>query len=107
MNNTHFLLSLLVIAGSTYLIRAIPFALLHTKIKNRFVLSFLHYVPFAVLTAMTFPAALHATTSVIAAAIGLAVSVLLALRRKSLTTVAAAACVTVYVCELIIGFLPL
>ena len=107
MNNTHFLLSLLVISGSTYLIRALPFALLRTKIKNRFVLSFLHYVPFAVLTAMTLPAALYATGSVIAAAIGLAVSVLLALRGTSLTVVAAAACVTVYVCELLIGLLPL
>ena len=107
MNNTHFFLSLLVIAGSTYLIRALPFALLHTKIKNRFILSFLHYVPFAVLTAMTLPAALHATSSVVAAAIGLFVSVLLALRGKSLTVVAAAACVTVYVCELLIGVLPL
>lgn len=107
MNNTHFLLSLLVISGSTYLIRALPFALLRTKIKNRFLLSFLHYVPFAVLTAMTLPAALYATGSVIAAAIGLAVSVLLALRGKSLTVVAAAACVTVYVCELLIHMFPL
>lgn len=107
MNNTHFFLSLLIIAGSTYLIRALPFALLRGKIENRFLLSFLHYVPFAVLTAMTLPAALFATTSVLAAAIGLAVSVLLALRGKSLTLVAAAACVTVYLCELLIGILPL
>ncbi len=107
MNNTHFLLSLLVISGSTYLIRALPFALLRTKIKNRFLLSFLHYVPFAVLTAMTLPAALYATGSVAAAAIGLAVAVLLALRGKGLTVVAAAACVTVYVCELLIHMFPL
>lgn len=105
MNNTHFLLSLLVISGSTYLIRALPFALLRSKIQNRFILSFLHYVPFAVLSAMTLPAALYATGSVIAAAIGLAVSVLLALRGKSLTVVAAAACVAVYLSELLIGLL--
>jgi branched-subunit amino acid transport protein len=106
MNNTHFFLSLLVISGSTYLIRALPFALLRKKIRNRFALSFLFYVPYAVLTAMTLPAALYATGSVIAAAIGLAVAILLSVRGKGLTTVAAAACVTVYVCELLIGMLP-
>ena len=103
MNNTHFLLSLLVIAGSTYLIRALPFALLREKIQNRFLLSFLYYVPFAVLSAMTLPAALHATGSMVAAALGLAAAGVLALRGKSLTVVAACACVVVYVSELLIG----
>ncbi len=107
MNNTHFFLSLLVISGSTYLIRALPFALLRGKIKNRFLLSFLHYVPYAVLTAMTLPAALYATGSVAAAALGLLVAVLLSVRGKGLTGVAAAACVTVYLAQLVIGLLPL
>lgn len=111
MNNTHFFLSLLVISGSTYLIRALPFALLRKKIKNRFILSFLHYVPYAVLTAMTLPAALYATgdttASILAAALGLLVAAVLAVRGKGLTVVAAAACVTVYLAQLMIGFLPL
>ena len=105
MSNTHFFLSLLVIAGSTYLIRALPFALLRGKISSRFVLSFLHYVPYAVLSAMTLPAALYATGSVAAAAIGLSLAVVLALRGKSLTVVAACACVAVYASELLLGLL--
>ena len=105
MNNTHFFLSLLVIAGSTYLIRALPFALLHGKIQNRFLLSFLYYVPFAVLSAMTLPAALYVTGSALAAALGLVVAGVLSLRGKSLTVVAAAACAVVYVSELLLSLI--
>jgi branched-subunit amino acid transport protein len=105
MNNTHFFLSLLVIAGSTYLIRALPFALLHGKIQNRFLLSFLYSVPFAVLSAMTLPAALYATGSALAAALGLVVAGVLSLRGKSLTVVAAAACAVVYVSELLLSLI--
>jgi len=56
-----FFTYLAVMAGSTYLIRAIPFALINKKIENQFIKSFLHYIPFAVLSAMTFPAILYAT----------------------------------------------
>ena len=90
---------LLLMAGSTYLIRAVPFALVQRKITNRFLRSFLYYIPYAVLTAMTFPAALFAAGNVVAAAIGFAVAVLFALKGKSLTTVAVAACTTVFLTD--------
>lgn len=102
MDNKRFFLYLLVLAGSTYLIRAIPFAAVKKKIKNRFVSSFLYYIPYTVLAAMTFPAALYATGSVTAAAIGLAVALIFAVLGLGLTPVAVAACVTVFVAELII-----
>lgn len=97
-----FFIYLVVMAGSTYLIRAVPFALIHQKIENRFIKSFLHYIPFAVLSAMTFPAILHATDSVISAAIGFGTAVLFAWKGKSLTTVAVAACIAVFLSESIL-----
>lgn len=61
MSNFQFFTYLLVLAGSTYLIRVIPFIALKEKINNRFVRSFLAYIPYAVLTAMTIPAIFYAT----------------------------------------------
>lgn len=98
-----FFTYLAVMAGSTYLIRAIPFALINKKIENRFIKSFLHYIPFAVLSAMTFPAILYATDYVVSAAVGFVVAILFAAKGKSLTTVAVAACVAVFVVESVFG----
>lgn len=63
--------------GHTYLIRALPMLLVRKKIKNRFVQSFLYYVPYAVLAAMTVPAILESTASAVSAMAGLLVAVLL------------------------------
>lgn len=103
MNNFQFFTYLLVMAGSTYLIRAIPFALIRKKIKNKFIQSFLYYIPYTVLTAMTFPAALYVTDSILAAALGLIVAVILAVNKKGLTVVAAASCGTVLVTEALLN----
>lgn len=102
MELREFFIYLLILAGSTYLIRAIPFALLRKKIENRFIKSFLYYIPYAVLTAMTIPAIFYATDYKIGAAAGLAVAVFLALKGKSLTVVAVAACAMVFLVESII-----
>ena len=102
MDNRQFWLYLLVMSGSTYLIRAIPFSLVRKKIKNRFIRSFLFYIPFAVLSAMTLPSALYATDTVIGAAVGIAVAVGLSLWNKSLMVVAASACGAVLVTELLL-----
>lgn len=101
MNNTEFWIYLLLMAGSTYLVRVIPFVLVKKKIENRFIKSFLTYIPYAVLTAMTIPGAVFATTYVWSAAIGLLVALILGLRGKSLTIVAVAACSAVFLAELI------
>ena len=90
---------LLIMASSTYLIRAVPFALVRKKITNRFLRSFLYYIPYAVLTAMTFPAVLFAAGNVVAAAAGFVVAVLFALKGKGLTTVAVAACTAVFIVD--------
>lgn len=92
---------LFLMAGSTYLIRVIPFVLIKNKIENRFIQSFLYYIPYAVLTAMTIPAVFFATDKLISAFAGVVVAVILALRNKSLTTVAVFACLAVFLVELI------
>lgn len=99
-----FFLYLLVMSGSTYLIRAIPFAVINKKIENRFIKSFLYYIPYAVLTAMTFPAILYATDYVVSAAAGFVVALVFAWKGKSLTTVAVVACVAVFLVEWLLIF---
>lgn len=102
MNLKHFLISLSVIAGTTFLIRMLPFELIRKKIENRFIRSFLTYIPYAVLTAMTIPAIFYATSSVISAATGLITAVILALCKRGLTTVAACSCAAVLLTELLL-----
>jgi branched-subunit amino acid transport protein len=102
MPNKEFFIYLLILAGSTYLIRAIPFAAVRKKITNRFVRSFLYYIPYTVLAAMTFPAAFYATGNIIAASAGILVAVVFAIREKGLTLVAVASCVTAFLVSLVI-----
>lgn len=89
-----------VMAGVTYVIRAIPLVLFRKKITNKFVISFLHYIPYAVLSAMTFPAIFSSTASPISAAIGLAVGAVIAYFERGLLTVAVSACAGVFITEL-------
>ena len=97
----NFLWYLLVMAGVTYLIRMLPLTLVRRKIRNAFLRSFLYYVPYAVLSAMTVPAIFYSTDSILSALVGCAVAVVLAYLRRSLLTVAASAVATVFITELI------
>ena len=87
---------LVLMAGVTYLIRALPFALFTKKIENRYIKSFLYYIPYAVLSAMTFPAIFYSTGNLATACCGTAVAFALAFFNCSLTTVAMAAAATVF-----------
>ncbi len=95
---------ILVMAVVTYLIRMLPLAIWTKKITSPFIKSFLYYVPYACLAAMTFPAILHATGSVISGAVGFAVALYLAYREKSLLTVALFGCAAVFVVERVLVF---
>jgi branched-subunit amino acid transport protein len=97
-----FLLYLLVMAGVTYLVRMIPLVLVKKKIQNKFILSFLYYVPYSVLTVMTIPGIFYATGSFVTAAVGFAVAVLLSLKGKSLVTVALLSSAGVLLTELLL-----
>lgn len=92
---------IVLMAGVTYLIRAVPFAFFTKKIKNRFVKSFLYYVPYAVLSAMTFPAILYSTGNMITALCGTVIALILAFLGCSLTTVAVSAAVIVFITSFI------
>ena len=80
-----------VMAIVTYLIRMLPFTLFRRKIKSRFIRSFLHYVPYAVLSAMTIPAVFYATGDVLTSVIGAVVAMILAYFNLPLIVVALAA----------------
>ena len=95
-------LYIVTMALTTYLIRVLPLTIFRKPIQSRFLRSFLHYVPYACLTAMTFPAILTSTETVISGAAALLVAVWLAYRGKSLLTVSLAASAAVMVTEWIL-----
>lgn len=92
-------------AAVTYLIRMLPLVLVKKKIKNRFILSFLYYIPYAVLSVMTIPAIFYATSHKISAFVGFATAVVLSYMEKSLVVVAALSCAAVVVAEVAIKFM--
>lgn len=79
-----------VMAGVTYLIRAIPFTLFRKKVTSPFFRSLLHYIPYAVLSAMTIPAIFTSTGNVLTALAGTVVALALAYLGKPLIVVALA-----------------
>ncbi|MBQ8313423.1 MAG: AzlD domain-containing protein [Clostridia bacterium] len=95
MSWSSFFPYLLVMAGVTYLIRMLPLTVFRKEIKSVFVKSFLHYVPYAVLGAMTFPDVLYSTGSLWTALVGLVVAIIMAWRGRSLLSVAIGACLAV------------
>lgn len=96
----YWLLQLSVMAGVTYLVRMLPLVIFRKKIENKFVQSFLYYIPYAVLAAMTFPAVFSSTGGgIVSALVGVAVALLLAFFEKGLVTVALCACAAVFVTE--------
>ncbi len=101
---TYIFTNIAVMALVTYLIRMIPFAAFRKKIKSKFVMSFLYYVPYAVLSAMTIPAIFYSSGSVISAAVGLIAALALSFLEKGLLIVAASACGGVLLTELIMNF---
>ena len=101
MTDGKLLLYIAVMAGVTYLVRMLPFVIFRKKITSPFIKSVLYYMPYAVLTAMTIPAVFTSAggdmNGIIASLAGVVIAVLLAIKKNSLVTVAAAACVAVYI----------
>ena len=89
-------------ALTTYLIRVLPLTIFRKPIRSRFLRSFLHYVPYACLTAMTFPAILSSTASILSGAAALIVAIILAYRGKSLIVVALSSSATVLIVECVL-----
>lgn len=102
MTDTLYLcLAILTMALVTYLVRMIPLAAIRKKITSPFVLSFLYYVPYAVLTAMTIPGIFFSTDSMITTCVGLACALVAAFFERGLLTVAISACAGVFLTEIV------
>lgn len=89
-----------IMAGVTYAIRVLPLTLIRKQIKNRFLQSFLYYVPYVTLAVMTFPAIMDATQSPIAGAAALIVGIVAAWLGAGLFSVSVLCCIVVFVLEL-------
>ena len=92
-------LYIFAMALTTYLIRVLPLTIFRKPIRSRFLRSFLYYVPYCCLTAMTFPAILSSTASILSGAAALIVAVILAYRGKSLIVVALSSSAAVLIVE--------
>lgn len=97
-----FLPYLLVSAGVTYLVRMLPLVLVRKKFENRFIKSFLYYIPYTVLAVMTVPAIFSSTSSTVSGIAGFICALVTAYIGKNLIFVAAASCAAVLVTELIL-----
>ena len=91
-----------VMAVTTYLIRVIPFAAVRGKIKSPFINSVLYYIPYAVLSAMTFPAIFYATGNTVTSIVGTVVALILAYFDLPLIVVALASSASAFIAGLII-----
>lgn len=100
MNNIY--LYILAMALATYAIRVLPLTLIRKEIKNKYIKSFLYYVPYVTLAVMTFPAILTATQSFLSGFIALIVAIVMAWTGRNLFQVAVVSCVVVFAVELII-----
>ena len=88
MTEFQMLLMVITMALVTYIIRMIPLTFFKRKIKSRYIKSVLYYIPYAVLSAMTFPAIFYSTGNIYTALIGSGVALILAFFNRSLLTVA-------------------
>ena len=103
MNNDWYLLfAILAMTLTTYAIRVIPFFIFDEKFKSKWFRSFLYYIPYTVLAAMTFPTIFYATGNVISSAVGTIVALILAITTENLLMVSFGAAVAAYVVMLII-----
>ena len=98
-------LYIFTMALTTYLIRVLPLTIFRKPIRSRFLKSFLHYVPYACLAAMTFPAILESTGSLVSGAAALVVAVALAYFGKSLLTVALCSSAAVLIVDFLLKLL--
>lgn len=92
---------MLVMFGVTYTIRVLPLTLIQKEISNKFIKSFLYYVPYVTLAVMTFPAMIDATASPIAGAIAFILALVLAWFGAGLFQVSVLACIAVFIIELL------
>lgn len=97
MNLKYAFTAVLLMALVTYLPRVLPLVVFRKEIKSNYVKSFLYYVPYAVLGALTFPDIFYSTGNFATAICGTIVALILAYKDKGLVVVAIGAIITVYI----------
>ena len=103
--NENFFVYLLIMAGVTYLLRLLPMLIFRDKINNRFIRSFLYYIPYSVLTVMAVPAILFSTNYIITGAVAMLTAIVLAYAGRSLIAVSAGTATAVLISEFIISLI--
>lgn len=103
--NHNIYLYIAAMAFATYLVRMLPLTLLHKEIKNVYLRSFLHYVPYVTLAAMTFPAIITATGNWIAGVLAIIFASVIAYTTGNLFKVSMGACAIVFITEYVMNFL--
>lgn len=98
-------LYILTAAAVSFLIRVLPLTLIRKKIKNRFIRSFLYYVPYVTLAVMTFPAIISAPQVPLAGILALTVGIAAAWKGVNMVGIAVLCCGVVFVVETVAGFL--
>mgnify|MGYP002623522776 CR=1 FL=1 len=93
---------LIIMISVIILIRILPVTLIRRRIDNKFIQSFLYYVPYVTLAVMTFPAIMEATSSPVAGAVALVLGIIAAWFGLGLFPVSIICCVTVFVLEFIL-----
>ncbi|MDD6275847.1 MAG: AzlD domain-containing protein [Clostridia bacterium] len=101
MNNNIYIY-IAVMTVITYAIRVLPLTVFRKPIKNKYIRSFLYYVPYVTLSVMTFPAIINATQSPVSGILALAVGIIVAYFKGNLFIVSVSCCAIVFVSELII-----
>lgn len=97
---TNIYVYIFIMFAVTYCIRVLPLTLIRKPIRNRFIRSFLFYVPYVTLAVMTFPDIVNATSTPVSGLLALICGAALAWSGRSLFTVAVAACATVFISEM-------
>lgn len=101
MTDKTILISIIIMALVTYATRVLPLVVFKKKIKNRYIKSFLLYMPYGVLAAMVFPAVIYSTSMLTSAIVGTVVALVLSFMKKGLLPVSFFSCVSVFLTELI------
>lgn len=97
MSMKNIFIAVILMATVTYLPRVLPIAVFRKEIRSKYLKSFLKYVPFAVLGALTFPDIFTSTGNITTAVFGTIVALYLAYREMGLVVVAIGAILTVYI----------
>ncbi|MCQ2060058.1 MAG: AzlD domain-containing protein [Fibrobacter sp.] len=104
MNLRDYFCFLLVMTGVTYVLRAVPFVLMKKQLQSPFLKSFLAYIPYTVLAAMTVPSIFYATESRLSGILALVTTVIAACFGGGLVIAAIVSCCTVLCID---GFIPM